>query len=67
MNALTTKEAMKVLKVFSYEGFNKIREAYGIKPAWRGGEGNVYLRKDIDNINNTMDKVEDPFYDSVNG
>ena len=62
---LTTAEAMNLLRVKTHEKFNEIRSLYGIKPVWRGGDGNVYLRSDFEF--KPIDKEEDAFYDSVHG
>lgn len=62
---LTTAEAMSLLRVKTRCKFNDICKLYGIKPVWRGGEGNVYLSDDFKF--NTVDKEEDAFYDSVHG
>lgn len=63
---ITTTEAMKLLRVKSYDKFNAIRKKYGIKPVWRGGDGNVYLADDF-NFTKKIDNQDDPFYDHVHG
>lgn len=65
--AITTKEAMNLLRVKTPEAFNAIRKRYGIKPVWRGGEGNVYLSTDFQAILSPLDNDMDPFYDHIHG
>ena len=62
---LTTSEAMNFLRVKTYKKFNEICSMRGIKPVWRGGEGNVYLADDL--MLKPMDKEEDAFYDHIHG
>lgn len=65
---LTTREAMKLCRVRSYEGLKSILEKHGIRPAWRGGEGNVYRGSDFRPLfYPDIDNAGDPFYDVVDG
>lgn len=66
--SLTTREAMKIFRVSSYQGLNAILSKYNIRPAWRGGKGNVYRGADLLSVlKPDMDKKGDPFYEHVDG
>lgn len=57
---LTTKEAMILCKVKTYNGLNAILGQHGIKAAWRGAEGNVYRGKDFERVFG-IDNSRNPF------
>ena len=58
---ITTKEAMRLCKVSTYERFNAIKAELGIHALWRGGEGNVYNRHDFEPKKESLDRKQDAF------
>lgn len=60
--AMTTREAMEMLRVRNYRSFNAILGQHGITPAWRGGRGNVYRGSDLARILKPVDKSDPGFH-----
>jgi hypothetical protein len=60
--AVTTKEAMQILRVRSYNALNALLKKHGVAPAWRGGRGNVYRGADLSRIVRPIDTQEKGFH-----